>query len=628
MRSKLLISILFITTFGFGQYGYGIDSFNYGLGSSNAWLLDAKITESGEKYICGWFKGNLTIGTSSISTGDNDKHFFVARLNEQWEPIWLKYSEIGTYGYQDNYGGLELSSDGNIYFTGSFVDSLSIDGTTITSMGNNDIFIGKISSEGIIQSLKAYGNEDSEFGYDLDVSSDGYVYMISRIYNYNNPVNFDGIVVTGDGLETTLVKFSTDLVAQWVFVSNGTQEDEPRDITVDNNGNVYITGYYKYRIFTGTNHELESNTSYPKVYVAKFNSDGEIQWAQGSMDVGQNYYHDGVEIEYYNGKVLVGGTIAGTADFDGLQITGNWQDCFIAEYNATDGSIESLISYGGSGYEQIQAMSIVNDELVFTGSFGNHMGSTPMTMSLGVASVTAQGGQASYLGIYDISLESGDEWLGMLQSQNYGIDNISNIIDNNSGLDLFGNTWGRIDFDGDGLAEIDTSGTVLFQGSYIIGSQPTMTFIEDQTMPEDSTIILPIHAQPEWFSMTFSSTATDSSINHNISDDETLSILTIPHWHGDTDISISCLDSLGGHDTTTFTLTVTPVNDSPEEFSVIYPTVSDTFSTHVDSDTAIAFTWEESYDVDSDVTYTLTIELEFFGNTYTDVHENVSDTTV
>ena len=58
---QFLTSIVFIATFGFAQYGYGIDSFNYGLGSSNAWLLDAKITESGEKYICGWFKGNLTI---------------------------------------------------------------------------------------------------------------------------------------------------------------------------------------------------------------------------------------------------------------------------------------------------------------------------------------------------------------------------------------------------------------------------------------------------------------------------------------------------------------------------------------------------------------------------------------
>jgi len=71
-----------------------------------------------------------------------------------------------------------------------------------------------------------------------------------------------------------------------------------------------------------------------------------------------------------------------------------------------------------------------------------------------------------------------------------------------------------------------------------------------------------------------------------------------------------------------------PYNFSPEEFSVIYPTVSDTFSTHTDNDTLIQFRWGKSNDVDSDVTYKLTIELVFFGNTYTDIHENISDTTL
>ena len=62
-------------------------------------------------------------------------------------------------------------------------------------------------------------------------------------------------------------------------------------------------------------------------------------------------------------------------------------------------------------------------------------------------------------------------------------------------------------------------------------------------------------------------------------------------------------------------------------FTVLYPTSEDTFSTHENSDTPIPFTWQTSQDTDSEVDYTLTIELEFFGNTYTDVHDNISDTT-
>jgi hypothetical protein len=111
-------------------------------------------------------------------------------------------------------------------------------------------------------------------------------------------------------------------------------------------------------------------------------------------------------------------------------------------------------------------------------------------------------------------------------------------------------------------------------------------------------------------------------------DNTTLTATPEPDWYGTANVTVMVTDENDLSDTTDFTLTVTPVNDSPEAFSVLYPTVLDTFSTHVDSDTAIVFNWEESYDVDSDVTYTLTIELEFFGNTYTDVHENISDTTI
>ncbi|SVE54588.1 uncharacterized protein METZ01_LOCUS507442, partial [marine metagenome] len=100
------------------------------------------------------------------------------------------------------------------------------------------------------------------------------------------------------------------------------------------------------------------------------------------------------------------------------------------------------------------------------------------------------------------------------------------------------------------------------------------------------------------------------------------------NWNGVGTITVIVSDENGLSDTTSFDVTVNPVNDMPEEFTILYPTLADTFSTHIDNDTAIPFRWEESHDVDSDISYRLTIELEFFGNTYTDVHENITDTTI
>ena len=72
-----------------------------------------------------------------------------------------------------------------------------------------------------------------------------------------------------------------------------------------------------------------------------------------------------------------------------------------------------------------------------------------------------------------------------------------------------------------------------------------------------------------------------------------------------------------------------PFNVAPLKAELIYPTVQDTFSTHTDSDSLIVFRWHPSEDGDNDaVSYSLTIELEFFGNLYTDFYDDITDTTL
>jgi len=62
---------------------------------------------------------------------------------------------------------------------------------------------------------------------------------------------------------------------------------------------------------------------------------------------------------------------------------------------------------------------------------------------------------------------------------------------------------------------------------------------------------------------------------------------------------------------------------------IIYPTILDTFSTHIENDTLINFRWHPSvFSYFDSLVYTLTIELEFFGNTFTDIYDNVTDTTL
>ena len=98
-------------------------------------------------------------------------------------------------------------------------------------------------------------------------------------------------------------------------------------------------------------------------------------------------------------------------------------------------------------------------------------------------------------------------------------------------------------------------------------------------------------------------------------------------WFGEATVTLILVeDESGLADTTSFQVTVLPLNDSPEPFSLIYPTVSDTITINTDTDETIPFTWGRSIDVDSEVLYKLKITLNHSGTSYTNEYENIADT--
>ena len=163
-------------------------------------------------------------------------------------------------------------------------------------------------------------------------------------------------------------------------------------------------------------------------------------------------------------------------------------------------------------------------------------------------------------------------------------------------------------------------------GCEAIELAPIISEIDDQQINEDGSISLEVSATSEiGAAMTFTALSDTSDVVLALNN-STLTANPTHDWNGIANIMVIVTDENDLSDSTSFTLNVSPVNDSPEDFNVLYPTASDTFSTHMGSDTAIAFSWEESNDIDSDITYTLTIEFEFFGNVYSDVHESIEDT--
>jgi len=88
------------------------------------------------------------------------------------------------------------------------------------------------------------------------------------------------------------------------------------------------------------------------------------------------------------------------------------------------------------------------------------------------------------------------------------------------------------------------------------------------------------------------------------------------NWSGIGTITVIVTNENDLSDTSSFEVTVLPVNDPPLSFALVYPTIEDTIQINTDTDETIQFNWEESVDVDSEVSYVTTITLDYFGNTY------------
>ena len=100
-------------------------------------------------------------------------------------------------------------------------------------------------------------------------------------------------------------------------------------------------------------------------------------------------------------------------------------------------------------------------------------------------------------------------------------------------------------------------------------------------------------------------------------------LIPAENWFGEATVTLILAENESGlADTTDFMVTVIPINDSPEPFTLIYPTSYDTLEINTDTDETYTFYWDASEDVDSEVNYTTSITLDYFGDTYSEEYES------
>ncbi|MBK9249628.1 MAG: SBBP repeat-containing protein [Ignavibacteria bacterium] len=192
-------------------------------------------------YLSGSYNGSIIIGTDTlISQGNSDA--FVAKFNTSGVAQWARSG--GGTGIDAGIA-LALDATSNVIVTGNFEQKAYFGNDSVTSAGNNDVFLVKYNSSGAFQWVRRGGGADGDYSQDLAIDLTGNIYLTGF---YSNSTTFGSRTVSSSGLTDLFVaKYTSAGSISWLQRAGGSDYDFPYGVAADKLGNIFVVGDYYYQ---------------------------------------------------------------------------------------------------------------------------------------------------------------------------------------------------------------------------------------------------------------------------------------------------------------------------------------------------------------------------------------------
>jgi uncharacterized repeat protein (TIGR01451 family) len=264
---------------------------------------------SGNIYSTGRFVGTVDFdpgsGIFNLSAGGGafDLDIFIQKLDPNGNFVWA--NKIGGGNYDDG-KTIIIDNAGDIIITGR------------TAVGSNNIILQKVNANGTLVWSKTYGNSTQDYGVSVCTDSSNNIYLTG---SYQNTLDFNpgagAFNITAIGVDIFIQKLDPNGNFIWAK-SMGSVPDlnHPRNMTIDNQGNIYVVGF-----FTGTVDfdpgvgisNITSNGSWD-AFIQKLDGNGNFIWAKGiggsGLDQAQSISIDPL------GNIYLTGSFNNLVDFD------------------------------------------------------------------------------------------------------------------------------------------------------------------------------------------------------------------------------------------------------------------------------------------------------------------------
>ena len=267
-------------------------------------------------YFAGEFDGSFSItingSSQSLTYESPGEDLLVGKMDMNGNFLWVQKAEQSSQ--ISKIYDMEINGTDEIYLTGYFYARLQLANTTLNAGGNSNGFLAKINSTGDWQWLKEM---DCSCTVEMrsitaDVSGNLYVsgYQTNGLVTYSNGVSNSGASGAKDAI---VVKYDPNGNAQWAKSFGSNNDDQARAITLDRQGNLFVTGIFGETVNIG---EFQLSTSgYADIFISRLSVDYDDDQIPDVNDVDDDgdFIHDPLDSCHYS---PVGFRSTGSSDHD------------------------------------------------------------------------------------------------------------------------------------------------------------------------------------------------------------------------------------------------------------------------------------------------------------------------
>ncbi len=319
--------------------------------------IDIAVFGTSSIYITGY-----TTSSSGIATTGAYQTSYDGKVASYYDAYLAKFSNAGKLIWGTYFGGdstdggdgVAVDPGGNVYIVGQTNSGsgiatagayqISYGGSAYSGAG--DAFLAKFNSSGAVVWSTYYGGKNIDEGERVATDALGNIYFSGITSSSSNVATTGAYQTSFSGVtDGFLVKFNNSGSLQWATYFGGSATDYADGVCTDRSNNVYMTGSTRSSSgIASTGSFLTSLTGSSEAFLAKFNTNGKIQWStyygDGNLCTGSSVATDTFQNVYMAGS---------TTSYYGLATPGAYQTYNYSTYGTNSNDNALVVKFNGSG---------------------------------------------------------------------------------------------------------------------------------------------------------------------------------------------------------------------------------------------------------------------------------------